>query len=219
MKYIHIKTSVDFIRYLASGEQIRNVKQLYASHSFYIQLKRKEKLQLKNFSTYIKGPLYRVTNREPLSIGGSLAYGGRFNIGGSQSHSLIGIAPFSALYASTNLECSVREYRRSRPLGPNDIQYKLVLSKPLMLWDVEKAVEELAFSKAEKIIHQGPLFHAWNYCKVPMPSQILGFWLKSIGGDGICFKSTQMPTARCIALFIRNTNHIKNVFSSIQKIS
>lgn len=109
---------IDFIKHLVSSEQARNIKQLYTSLVFYRYLQKQTPLNFQKFKTSFKDTLYRINAYSPTSITGSLMYGGRYNIGGSQSHKLINIRPFSALYFSTDLQCAIDEYTHGTPFMP-----------------------------------------------------------------------------------------------------
>ena len=51
-----------------------------------------------------------------------------------------------------------------------------------------------------------------------MHSQIMGAWLKKIGGDGIMFRSTKNPKSSCIALFINSDSEAESLFSEINTL-
>ena len=213
-----LKSLFDFVKQLVSSGQARNVKQTYNSLTFHRLLNKQKPLSFATFKVDFNDPLYRVSAFNATSITGNLAYGGRFNVGGSQLNKLIGIKPFATLYLSTDLQCAIDEYTQGTPLGPNDVKYALTPSKNLELWDIDKVVKFLNFPNLNNLINQGPLFNSWGYCKVPMQSQILTFWLKKIGGDGIIFRSTQSSGSHCIALFAKDNTHSKSLFSQVKTI-
>ena len=215
----NLKFLIDFVKHLVSSEDIKNFKQSYNSSSFFGSLKKQTPLIFNTFKYDFKDPLYRVTCFHPTSISGNLAYGGRFNVGGSQLDKRIDIKPFAALYLSTSLQCAEDEYAQGTPLGPKDVKYELTPAKIFELWDIEKVIQSLNFPNLSTLINQGPIFNSWGYCKVPMQSQILAFWLKEIGGDGIFFKSIQSTIGSyCVALFVEDDEESKTLFSQVKTI-
>ncbi len=213
-----LKTLIDFVKHLVSSEQARNIKQTYNSFTFYRYLNKQRPLNFATFKIDLNDPLYRVSAFDVTSIEGSFAYGGRFNIGGSQSNKLINIKPFPALYLSSDLQCAIKEYTQGTPLVSHDVKYTLILSKNLEVWDIDKVIKFLNFPNLHNLINQGPIFSSWGYCKIPMPSQILAFWLKKIGGDGVIFRSTQSPESYNIALFAKDNTYSKSLFSQVKII-
>ena len=213
-----LKSLIKFVDSLISSENIRNVKQQYNSFAFQRLLNKQQALNFDTFKVIINDPLYRVSCYDPTSVMGNLAYGGRYNVGVSQLHRLIKIKPFAALYLSTDLQCAVDEYTQDAPLGPGDKKYVFSPVKNLELWDIEKVVQFLNFPNLNSLIRQGPVFSSWGYCKVPMQSQILSYWLKSIGGDGIYFSSTQKKDSYNIALFVSDNKDSVSRFSQVKEI-
>ena len=126
-----LKSLFDSVKHLISSEQARNVKQTYNSLTFHRLLNKQKPLSFATFKVDFNDPLYRVSAFHATSITGNLAYGGRFNVGGSQLNKLIGIKPFAALYLSTDLQCAIDEYTQGTPLGPSDVKYALTPSKNL----------------------------------------------------------------------------------------
>ena len=212
------KSIYNLVKDLVSIENIKNIKQNYYSSSFLSFLNKQTPLTFDIFKVDFNGPLYRVTTFLPTSVKGSFAYGGRFNVGGSQLNKSIDIKPFAALYFSTDLQCAENEHTHGTPLGPKDIKYEFIPSKIFELWDVEKVISFLNFPNLNNLVNQGPMFNSWGYCKVPMQSQILAFWLKKIGGDGILYKSTQNLDSSCVALFAKDNEEPKGFFSSVNRI-
>ena len=216
--FSNTKSLIDFINHLASSEQARNIKQTYTSFVFYRYLQKQAPLNFQKFKTSFKDILYRISVYSPISVTRNLAYGGRYNIGGSQLHKLINIEPFPALYLATDLQCAIDEYTHGTPLCSNDIKYALTPSRRFQLWNIDKIIKSPNFSHLNDLIYQGPIFNSWGYCKVPMHSQILGFWLKQTGGDGVIFRSTKNPKSSCIALFIDNDLEAESLFSEINTL-
>lgn len=215
------KPVIHFIKQLIARETIRKIRQESNSLSFESALKGHQPATLKKHGTKHNKPLFRVAtaNRGPISTAGNLAFGGRYNVGGSQQIKSIGIRPFAALYLSTDLQCAISEHTHGTPLALGDKKYRLTPSKELTLWDIEKIIKFIQYPNLRYLLDQGPLTSDWGYCKVPMQSQILGYWLKQIGGDGVIFNSTQSQNSRCIAIFAKDDNHAKKLFSQIKEMS
>ncbi|NOZ51701.1 MAG: hypothetical protein GXP08_00960 [Gammaproteobacteria bacterium] len=114
--------------------------------------------------------------------------------------------------------CAIDEHTHGTPLATGDKKYRFTPSKELTLWDIEKIIKFIQYPNLRYLLNQGPLTSDWGYCKVPMQSQILGYWLKQLGGDGIIFNSTQSQKSRCIAIFANDDKHAKKLFSQIKKI-
>lgn len=218
LRTFKIKALIKVVKHLVSSNITNKIRQEYNSLTFCEFLKKLKPATLKTHAIKNNSPLYRVTTRDPISTSGSLTYGGRYNVGGSQQIRSIGIRPFAALYFSTDLQCAIDEYEQGIPLGPGDKKYILTPSKEFVLWDIDKIIQFIQFPNLQYLINQGPLSNDWGYCKVPMQSQILGNWLKKIGGDGIIFNSTQSQNSKCIAIFAKDDNHAKKLFPQIKKI-
>ena len=212
------KSVFDFVKNLSLRERSKNFRQEYNSRNFHNRLHEHTPLDFFDFKHDFNDTLYRISTFDVTSIEGNLSHGGRFNVGGSQSVKFIEIKPFAALYFSTDLECAIEEYVHGTPLGPKDIKYALTPAHTFKLWDLNKVIKFLNFPNLIHRLHKGPIFGEWCYCKLPMESQILAFWLKQAGGDGIFFRSTQVTESYCIALFIRDHDHAKSLFFHIKNI-
>jgi len=124
---------------------------------------------------------------------------------------------FGAVYYSTSLSCAELEYRHGTPLNSNDIKYTLLPQKFFELWDLDKVIKTLPHPSLSFLIDKLPIGGGWSNCKVPMPSQILAFWLMSIGGDGIIYTSIKEPSSKVIALFVRDDKESSGLVSIIKK--
>ena len=204
------------VRNLIEADQIKTSLQIQYSLSFYEYLKEKGNVNFQDFKKDFKETLYRVSELDPTSIEGNLAYGGRFNIGGSQMQKTIDIKAFAALYFSADLSCAIKEYTQGMDCI-NDGKYSLAPSRNYQLWDINKIIEFLDFPNLMNLIYKGSSFNSWGYTKAPMESQILAYWLKQKGGDGILFDST-IGNSKCIALFVRDRTHAKTLFSQVKKL-
>lgn len=163
-----------------------------------------------------KGKAYRVVspNVKPLSVSGSLADGGRFNIGGAQLTPLFPhLKKWSALYSSETLTCALQEAQK--PLGQVtkcELLYKG--EKEIILWDLKKVITELNFPNLDQILKETPVEAIWGYQKIPKPSQVLAHYLMKIGGDGIVFESTKSPAHLNFTFFFWDDDAAKETFSA-----
>ena len=190
----------------------------YQSLYFYEKIQSVPKLDFNLFRELHDKTLYRVTSFSPFSLHGNLSNGGRFNLDNCQILRQIKIAPFAALYLANDLQCAIDEYTHGTQLTPEDKKFSLTPARSLELWNADKVVQHLNIPNIKNLIHRGLVLDSWAYYKVPMPSQILGFWLKKIGGDGVIFRSTQRPTSRCIALFVKDDKYANSLFSEVRTI-
>ena len=212
----NIKSIYELVKILTEKNNTKKLQQFHDSKSFLEFLNSEKTLDFSTFTVPFNDPLYRITPKQyqTTSIIGSITYGGRYNIGGSQFQKSIEIEAFAALYLSSNLKCAEDEYTHGTKLTSNDIKYKLIPSKTFQLWDVEKVIQKLDFPNLNELVNKGGIEN-WGHCKIPMPSQILSFWLKEIDGDGILFKSTHDSKSHCIALFAKDDNESKSFFTNV----
>jgi hypothetical protein len=106
-------------------QQGRHTTELINGKRFYDWLK-KQSFDISHDMTYWNKPVYRAVSPGilALSIAGSLADGGRFNIGGAQQHPLFSmIKKAGCLYAASSIKCALAE--RAQPLGQLE-KYKLI---------------------------------------------------------------------------------------------
>lgn len=190
----------------------------YQSFYFHEKLQTINKPDFSSFREFHDSTLYRVSSFSPLSLYGSLSNGGRFNLGNCQILKEFKINPFAALYLANNLQCAVDEYTHGTKLTTKDKKFSLTPVKSFELWNADRVVEYLDIPNIKNLVNQGRVLDSWAYYKVPMPSQILGNWLKEIGGDGIIFRSTQHLKARCVALFAKDDAHASSLFSEVRAI-
>ena len=200
-------------RYLARTEA-----RIYGALAFQEWLSKERQLNFATFKTLHSDTLYRVSDFPPLSTTGSFAYGGRFNVGASQFVEYIDVKPFAALYFANSLQCAVDEHTHGTELSPQDKKHALMPSRSFELWDIDSVVQHLRLPNIKNLIDQRRMLNSWGYYKVPLQSQMLGHWLKEIGGDGVIFRSTQHPESRCVALFVKDDAHAKSLFSEVRTI-
>ena len=112
--------------------------------------------------------VYRIVygGYHPLSIAGSLAAGGRFNIGGAQISALFpNFSMRGCLYAASHLNCARKEAGEWIGAGQ---EYCLKPKKPLKLWDLHKLIKlEFLYSGLKEIVDASPLAARWELRKSP----------------------------------------------------
>lgn len=137
----------------------------------------------------------------PLSIAGSLACGGRFNIGGAQKSEQFAHEMTACIYAASTLDCAKAETGPHR----NAEIYELTLLHKVKLWDVQGLISTL--DNADSLIsaiEKSPFNMQWSLQKFPTPSQILGAALRKIGGDGILYPSTKHQDSMVYGFFMKD---------------
>lgn len=158
-------------------------------------------------------PVYRIVygNYNPISIAGSLAAGGRFNIGGSQvSHFFPQLRMEACLYAASSIECAKKE--AGDPLGKARL-FNLKPNHPLKLWDLHYLIHNvLNYPALETHVNISPMGARWDYQKAPKISQILGSFLRKNGGDGLLYPSTKDKEEKTFAFFAKDDNHMHQTF-------
>lgn len=158
-------------------------------------------------------PLYRLVYNgfSPTSIAGSLADGGRFNVGGAQLHPLFsGVQKFGALYLASSIACC---YAEAAPPYGNPAEYELTPTRPLAIWDLTAVIAALPFPQLDDQVKAAPTDALWSFQKSPLVSQLLAARLKAIGGDGVVFPSTKMPSESNFAIFSRDDTESAGKFS------
>lgn len=151
-------------------------------------------------------------NYHPLTIAGSLAAGGRFNIGGAQvSHLFPNFSMRACLYAASTLNCARKEVGEIQGLSQ---EYCLKPIQTLHLWDLKNLIKNhISYPKIKEIIEKSPLAARWELQKVPKISQILAHYLRQHGGDGLIYPSTKDPKQNILAFFIKDDTHAQQIFS------
>lgn len=204
------KELTKFIDSINASNITDEIRQLIASQSFWEWLK-KEKCNFDTYKIAWNSDLYRVSNGhfKAYSVAGAIADGGRLNIGGSQQRQeLKELKKFGALYFSDDINTAVSEASATGPLGPEDKKYRIGLKKSFDLWDYDKVVESLDYPGIKEITKGSPVSALWGTCKVPMPSQIIAFWLKTFGGDGFIFESTKVSGSKNIVLIFKDDTDV-----------
>jgi hypothetical protein len=161
-----------------------------------------------------EGPLYRIVygGYDPLAIAGSLAAGGRFNIGGAQAFvSFPKYKMHACLYAASTRACARKE--AGEFLG-NPEEYELTPQRPLKLWDLKTIIQnQIAYPSLQTLVDATPLAARWVLQKVPKVSQIIGFILKEKGGDGLLHPSTKDRKEKVLAFFVKDDLHTRRLFT------
>lgn len=200
------------VRDFEATRQGRHTSELINGKRFYDWLK-KQDIDVTNNLTSWNKPVYRVVSPGilPLSIAGSLADGGRFNIGGAQQHPLFAtIKKAGCLYAASSVKCALAE--RAQPLGQME-KFKLLPTYPFQLWDLHKIIKKLNWSGLNDLVNSAPIDAIWGYQKVPLVPQLLASHLRSLGGDGIKFKSVKDTSGFNLAFFFKQDRQCMEAFS------
>ena len=159
-------------------------------------------------------PVYRTTDGwSPLSVVGSIADGGRFNVGGAQlCPELPDVKKVGALYVASSLACCYREMS-GNPIGRPD-EYELTPTRNFQLWDLTQVITELNRPGLEDLVKAAPFEAIWGYQKVPLIPQLLAYYLRRIGGDGVAFPSTKEPSALNLCFFFRTDDEVRAGFTA-----
>lgn len=203
-------------------KQQEEKNQIIESLNFWTWLRAQTNLSLATFKIDFNDPMYRVYPSQHVvtSITGSIACGARLNVGGNQVlKQFFPFNMFGAVYYATTMACAIIEYSQGTPLISNDVKYTLQPQKTFELWDLDKVIQTLlpSYPSIDLLVGKLPIGGGWPNCKVPMPSQVLAHWLKSIGGDGIIYTSTKDPSSKIIALFATNDSTSANLVSIISQ--
>lgn len=159
-----------------------------------------------------RDPSFRIVTGgfDPLSIEGSLSYGGRFNIGGAQENSFFpNFRMQGMLYAASSRRCAYKE--AGELLGQHQL-YALNPQNTLFLWDLAVLLDPYPDLKSK--IDSTPFDAIWGYQKVPKVSQILGDFLRQKGGDGIIYPSTKDSEGKTLAYFAKDHEHMRQIFET-----
>jgi hypothetical protein len=164
-----------------------------------------------NLKTYNQS-VYRFANPmySPTTIVGSIADGGRFNIGGAQVRAeFSSLNKAGCLYTASSKECAMAE--AAIPHGTLKM-YQLTPKKPLQLWGLNSVIKVINYPNLLDMVKAADGEALWVYRKIPAIPQILATKLRAIGGDGITFESTNFSGHSNIALFFRTDDESKAAF-------
>lgn len=188
------------------------------------------KINFDGFIETIDNPIfYRAVfgDWDPLGTVGSFSCGGRYHVGTAQSSddsAYKNLAQKCAgLYVSLDVKTSEAEMQLSARTPPNVAKmYNLQLSRKnrVSLLNCNQLTKHLDLcltglsSPLSEEINRHPLASAWEYVKVPKPSQIIGQWLRSNASvDGLVFDSTRHDGRNCF-LFSDNAHTAADFLSS-----
>jgi hypothetical protein len=209
----HIFDDIEkLVRDFEAKQQGRHTSELINGKRFYDWLRKQDFDISSNSSSWTK-PVYRVVSPGilALSIAGSLADGGRFNVGGAQQHPLFStVKKAGCLYAASSIKCALAE--TAKPLGQFE-KYKLSPNAPFQVWDLQKVVNKLDWPGLNDLVNSTPIDAIWGYQKVPLIPQLLASHLRSIGGDGIKFKSVKDSSAFNLSFFFRQDKQCAEAFA------
>jgi hypothetical protein len=161
-------------------------------------------------------PIYRVVfgGFNPLSVTGSLATGGRFNLGGAQileDDLFPGIQMGACLYGATSAECARIE---GGSFLQNAEMHQIIPKNSLKLWKLEEVLQNLSDPSLLDIVRKAPMSKRWVLQKTPLFSQLISTHLRSIGGDGVIFPSTKLSSENVIAFFIKDDAQAQTLFKT-----
>lgn len=161
-----------------------------------------------------KRSVYRIVygGYNPLSIAGSLAAGGRFNIGGAQVSSLFpNFSMRACLYAASTINCARKEVGEMRGITQ---EFEIKPNRTLHLWDLNKIIDQhIVYPNIRDFIDESPLAARWELQKIPKISQILAHYLRQIGGDGLIYPSTKDRRDNILAFFIKDDVEAQKLFT------
>lgn len=199
------------------SERLKN--DLMFSTPFWDWLKSQPNPTAEHIIDYQK-PLYKAVDGSwnPLSIAGSLADGGRFNVGGAQLTNfspLNELRKFGCIYAADNIECAKAEISSGAIPSLNQKKYIITANRSLKLWNLESIIAGLDWPKIVDLVSAIPNEAMWSLQKTPKISQIISFWLKQMNcADGLMYPSTKHPGSYVVTLFANDDIAASKLLSS-----
>jgi hypothetical protein len=163
-------------------------------------------------------------NYSPISISGTLASGGRFNVGGAQARpEFPQLKKAAGLYVSTTIELAQAEYDAPGIPGFGARRFRLAdKRKTIRVFDLDKVVQWLhskitIFPKPLTDVIGDPMAGSWEFVKYPRPSQILGHWLrKTKNAEGIIWRSVHHSNGENVFLFFKDEREVEGLLSAEQ---
>jgi len=164
-------------------------------------------------------PIYRIVYKDfdPLSIAGSLADGGRFNVGGAQqmpSNVMPGLRKAACLYGASTPRCAKLE--AADPVG-NYRMFRLIPRKSFRLWDLRSVLSILKYPGLAAQVNATPMSQRWGLQKSPLESQVLAHYLRNIGHDGIIYDSQKNPEGQVFAFFLKDDQEAHQIFEAFEE--
>lgn len=80
------------------------------------------------------------------------------------------------------------------------------------LWDLRKVINGLDWPGLNDLVNSAPIDAIWGYQKVPLIPQLLASHLRSLGGEGIKFKSVKDSSSFNLAFFFRQDRQCIDAF-------
>ena len=158
-------------------------------------------------------PLYRLVYNgfSPTSIMGSLADGGRFNVGGAQLNPRFpSVNKAGCLYLASSIKCC---YAEAAPPHGKPEECELTPKKAFLLWDLSRVIQNLNRPGLEDLVKSSPMEAIWSYQKIPMIPQLLAAHLRTLGGDGLVYPSTKDTSAKNFVFFFRTDAESEQAFT------
>lgn len=165
--------------------------------------------------------------RDVLDTAGSLSDGGRFNIGGAQSSSIVTnlFRPIGekrcALYVSEDASIARKEFGDAKIPRSTALTYSITLrrKKSLALIDVKRALSDLSrkIPEIRDLIGSSSMNGKWVDLKRPAPCQVFGHWLihhAPKNTNGIRFPSSHDDTVSNVCIFVADTVECKRILKA-----
>lgn len=162
-------------------------------------------------------PVYRLVygDYDPLSILGSITFGGRFNVGGSQyihdQKLFPGLVAQGCIYGATTLDCA---YAEAGDLVGCPDQYEIIPKYSMKLWRLADVINHLDIPGLLAEVNAVPTAGVWAAQRSPLQSQLLATYLRSIGGDGLIFPSTKQPDEMVVTFFLKDEEASKKALTA-----
>lgn len=168
----------------------------------------------------------------PLDMTGTVACGGRLNVGGAQvcySYDSLCARASSGLYMSDSIDTVFAELGLPSPQSAPGLKlptlYELKKTSPggeLRLFDLDTVVADLGSKiisavPIQAMFDASPISAEWKLQKTPAPIQLLAQWLRASGlADGISARSVKKPDGLNFFLFFDSMNSPQEKLSAVQ---
>lgn len=209
----HEEDIKELTKHFANKWQARQRRDLQHSLAVYKAILSSGRFRL--YYKTIHDDLYRIAfgGCSPLDIAGSLADGGRFNIGGAQgavAGEFFKMKKGACIYCATSIACAKAETQFPQNADISRLRPK----KPLKLIDLEKtAINFPGYSNLKRDLDNSPFSAKWSTQSVPAVSQIFATYLRdNFDFDGVFYPSTQYAGCKNIAVFVPHGKTGKDFF-------